>query len=195
MLEATDGAAVTFDPPLENLKTLAAKQCAKHVGFNGPCAIVRFLNTVKRQQKGAGADTPSEIDVHHNILYDLFEPPPLSLLLFLRENGSQQVLDILFPKQEGFASGDGTRPCIPQRSRTPSRRGSRDDVAGMDPHSTQPPFLRSSLAWVLLGATVATAAPPAWPPSVRSRPRCGAGLPSTQMVLEHLDPKSSYGEH
>lgn len=116
VLEPLSSGAVTFMGPgaqafgSGSLHNLPDQACISAVGFAGRCAIVRFLNTVMP------TDTSGdhlEIDVHHNLLYDLYDPAPTPrYLLFLRKDGSDNVMAALGYNAGGGGS-PGIRPCIP----------------------------------------------------------------------------------
>lgn len=126
VLEASDSASVVIAGPgagsFATLHSLSSTQCTKHAGTASSCAIVRFLNTVKPE---IISNERLEIDHHHNMLYDLFDPAPAHrYLLFLRKDGSPEIMDDLFPTGGGGSIG-GVRPCIPPAFADPIRDGRR----------------------------------------------------------------------
>lgn len=128
ILEASDGASVGVEGPgagdFATLHTLTPSQCATHAEFGTTqsCAIIRFLNTVKPEIISGDR---LEIDHHHNMLYDLFEPPPTNrYLLFLRKDGDPEIMNILYPTGGGGSTG-GIRPCLPPAFANPISDGRR----------------------------------------------------------------------
>jgi hypothetical protein len=126
LLEAIDGASVNIENPgdgqFATLQTLSSAQCKTAVGTTSSCAVVRFLNTVRPELISGDL---LEIDHHHNILYDLFDPAPANrYLLFLRKNGSPRIMNDLFPTGGGGSTG-GIRPCMPPAFAPPVSDGRR----------------------------------------------------------------------
>jgi len=113
VLEARDGASVAVEPPsgtFPPLQTIPAAGCDVLVGTQTSCAVIRFLNTVRPEIVSAER---LEIDHHHNLLYDPFDPTPMKrYLLFLRKDGTKSIMDQLYPIEGGGSVG-GIRPCMP----------------------------------------------------------------------------------
>jgi hypothetical protein len=114
VLEPLSSGTVTFQGPgsqaFASLTSIPEKLCVSAVGFAGKCEIVRFLNTVNRTNTEGDH---LEIDVHHNMLYDLYDPAPIPrYLLFIRKDGSSTVMATL-GYNTGGGGTPGIRPCIP----------------------------------------------------------------------------------